>query len=396
MSNIKYNFYYDETEHSQKMSFSTFNADNYSDVFTTVFIGLPENLQTNYEEKYILFEQKYINRFSKGELKSNTLKNELFKFGFASLDNKNVEFINDLLDLFDDSVKVIITSISKIEYVLNQVLESNFKNNLFAYNKNSLLYIVSKAIDCYKPKEVFKTLFDDSINNDLQIYNLIEFFHQRIKYNYTIKDLKYSEIEAFKSAILLLQKTETIKVKAWNYQKAFEILNNYLQREKVIILNLYLDKEGTGNTENAAKLENFRNIIQIDSKNCFGIRMADMLAGLINKLLRAINKELAYDKEKKHIEKKSLTEKWFKINESQLNLYKKLSKVINNPFFAYSIYGDKAIYLINLIEFMSSLTLIDYSKTYDNSSIINKELFDIIVYSKLKIYFEQFKDKQFW
>ena len=72
MSNIKYNFYYDETEHSQKMSFSTFNADNYSDVFTTVFIGLPENLQANYEEKYILFEQKYINRFSKGELKSNT------------------------------------------------------------------------------------------------------------------------------------------------------------------------------------------------------------------------------------------------------------------------------------------------------------------------------------
>lgn len=393
---MKYNFYYDETEHSQKMSFPTFSAENYSDTFITVFIGYPEKFQISKEKEYLNFEQKYKNRFSQGELKSKTFNNKLFKFGFASLDNKNIELINDFLNLFDDNIKIVITSVSKIEYVLNQILINNAVNNKFKYNKNALLYTISKAIDCYKPQKLLKSILDDNTNNNIQIKNFIEFFNQRIVFNSSINELKGFETNAFLAARLLLQNTESIKIKAWNYQKSFEIFNTYLQNECIKDFNLYLDQEGSGNTEIAAKYIGFPNVISVDSKNCFGIRMSDMLAGLINKLLRAIKKELDYDLANKHIERKLISEKWFKLNKDQLNLYKKLFKVINKASFVYSIYGDRAIYFINFIDFTNNLPLADYSKTYDTRSVVNKEKFNSIVCSQLAFYFTKLEEIKFW
>ena len=55
---MKYNFYYDETEHSHIINYQTITADNFYDNFITVIVGWRET-----DEKYIFekckgFEEK--------------------------------------------------------------------------------------------------------------------------------------------------------------------------------------------------------------------------------------------------------------------------------------------------------------------------------------------------
>lgn len=43
---MKYNFYYDETEHSRKINFKTITADNYYDSFITAIVGWNDNMES--------------------------------------------------------------------------------------------------------------------------------------------------------------------------------------------------------------------------------------------------------------------------------------------------------------------------------------------------------------
>ena len=84
-----YNFFYDETEHSRKINYSTVTANNYYDNFISVIVGWSVEEEKNITEKYLAFESKYESRKKKGELKSQTMKVNDFKYGLASM-NKHV------------------------------------------------------------------------------------------------------------------------------------------------------------------------------------------------------------------------------------------------------------------------------------------------------------------
>ena len=96
----EYQFYYDETEHSRKINYNTVSASNYYDNFVTMIVGWP----SAYDEflmKYIDFEAKYSGRKDRnGEIKSTTLSQKQFQYGFASLNKQNTKFVNDFLELF--------------------------------------------------------------------------------------------------------------------------------------------------------------------------------------------------------------------------------------------------------------------------------------------------------
>ena len=81
----KFNFYYDESEHSRKINHKTITAENYSDSFIAVIVGWLSENQASLYERYGTFEEKYQHRQSDGELKSNTIKQSQLKSGFASL-----------------------------------------------------------------------------------------------------------------------------------------------------------------------------------------------------------------------------------------------------------------------------------------------------------------------
>ena len=97
----KYNFYYDESSHSRKINYDTVNVENYYDNFIVAVVGWKEEKEKDIFERYEAFESKHADRKSKGELKSQTLKQNQFKYGVASVNKSNAVFLNDYFSVFN-------------------------------------------------------------------------------------------------------------------------------------------------------------------------------------------------------------------------------------------------------------------------------------------------------
>jgi hypothetical protein len=70
----KFNFYYDESEHSQKITEATLSCENYYDNFITCIVGWDTDNETALQNSYDKFETMFSNRKDKnGELKSTVM-----------------------------------------------------------------------------------------------------------------------------------------------------------------------------------------------------------------------------------------------------------------------------------------------------------------------------------
>ena len=86
-----YSFFYDEAEHSRKINYKTISAANYYDNFVTMIVGWPDD-KNDILQRHTAFEAKYADRKKhNGEIKSTTLQQKQFKYGFASLNKQNVQ-----------------------------------------------------------------------------------------------------------------------------------------------------------------------------------------------------------------------------------------------------------------------------------------------------------------
>ena len=96
--------------------------------------------------------------------------------------------------------------------------------------------------------------------------------------------------------------------------------------------NLIIDKEGEkeerSKTLEAACEIGLNNSDEADSEEYPGLRIADMLAGIVSKLLKTLNDSLRYQSLDESTNKKILDTGWFCLNEVQLELYKKLYRLI--------------------------------------------------------------------
>ena len=92
---FKYTFYYDESEHSRKINYKTVMAPNYYDNFVTMIVGWSTR-NDDILQLHADFETKYADRQNcNGEIKSTMLRQKQFKYGFASLNRQNAQFIYD-------------------------------------------------------------------------------------------------------------------------------------------------------------------------------------------------------------------------------------------------------------------------------------------------------------
>ena len=65
----KYNFYYDESEHSRKINYKTVSASNYYDNFITMIVGWSAE-KNDILQQYAAFETRYADRKDRnGEIK---------------------------------------------------------------------------------------------------------------------------------------------------------------------------------------------------------------------------------------------------------------------------------------------------------------------------------------
>lgn len=391
-----YRFYYDESEHSRKINYTTVSAENYYDNFVTVVVGWSKEKEKEVFKKYEDFEKKYADRKDRnGELKSTTLKQKQFKFGFASLNKASTQLVMDFLSIFDESIKLYFSVASKIEYLVLQLF-IGYQNNCFI-DADAIKYSITKALVAYRPQNVIKCIYD---NPEEFVEKLKSFFRERIECNRSNMSLKEQENKAFENILYILEDISAIPELQWDYRMSFNGFVKYLQEERIKNYALVLDKEGEQNevsrTMQAACEMGLSNVTEENSQVSYGLRMADMMAGIISKLLKALCDELHYHSIAEGTEKKLLDTKWFQLNEAQLNLYKKLYKIIcewdNAWYKSYAgIYSDDLVTFIGLLGYMAHF---ENTKQIINEKIeMQSEYFNGYVCQQLSDYFNRRQSK---
>lgn len=391
-----YNFYYDESEHSRVINYNTVSASNYYDNFVTVVVGWTKEKEKEVFEKYKDFENKYSERKDKnGELKSTTLKQNQFEFGFASLNKANTQFVMDFLSIFDESVKLYFSVTSKIEYLVLQLF-IDYQNNCLV-DADAIKYSITKALVSYRPRNVIKCIYD---NPEKFVEELKKFFRERIELNRSNMSLKAQENAAFENILHILEDISVIPELQWDYHMPFNGFAKYLQEEHITNYELILDKEGeqnkTSRTMQTACEIGLSNVTEQNSQDSYGFRIADMMVGIISKLLKALCDELHYHSGTEETKKKLLNKKWFRLNETQLNIYKKLYKIIckwdNAWYKSYAgIYSDD---LVSFIALLGYLAHFENTKQIINEKIeVQSEYFNGYVCQQLYDYFNRRQSK---
>ena len=389
---MKYNFYYDETEHSHIINYQTITADNFYDNFITVIVGWRETDEKYIFEKYKGFEEKYFRRMKDGELKSQTMKKKDFKSGFSSLNKNTIGFYEDFLSIFDEKIIIYFSVSNKIEYVIHQIFR-NYNNSFFA-DIDLMKYSITKAILVYRPQKVIEAIYKSP--NDF-INELKVFLEDRIEKNKNYIPLKGRENEMFKQILLLLGEAEAPERFDWNYYPAFDGFKKLLVEMGITDYSLTTDMDGDEHkTLNAARDTGIEYVCEGDSKDYFGIRMADMFAGLISKLMQSLNEQLIGNYKNEKIDKKLLGIEWFSLNQRQLELYKRLHDII----FIYNDYWYRTyagLYTDDLIAFLSLLSFMDrFSKGKDTEEFkieMQPEYYNTYVCEQLKKHYEDMGNK---
>lgn len=386
----KYEFYYDETEHSRKINYNTVSAPNYYDNFVTMIVGWSSE-KNEILQRYADFEDKYADRKNRnGEIKSTMLQQKQFRHGFASLNKQNAQFVSDFLSLFDEDSHIYFSLGSKIEYLILQLF-SGYRNRFF-FDTDLMKYSIIKALVVYRPQEIIRCIYE-SPEDFLE--KLKKFFRDRIAFNQSNPKLKETETKAFQEILLVLDDISDSPKLDWDYHMSFDGFKKYLEEKGIQDYTLLIDKEGKEEEESktlkAAREIGLDNSDEVNSTKHPGLRMADMMAGIISKLLKGLCDSLRYQSLDEGTNKKILDTGWFCLNEVQLELYKKLYRIICEwqPAWCKSysgIYSDDLVVFNALLNFMNHFESIEQIRADID---MQGEYFNAFACEQLARYFEQ-------
>ncbi len=351
---MSYSFFYDESEHSRKINKETILSDNFAYDFVSVIVGCNSSNENAIFNNYLRFENTYKEKFTVDELKSEIIKQNQIKHGFAGLNKLTVSLLTDYFDfMIENNIYLYYSAFNKIEYVINQLFSNYINSPLF--DMDSLRYSITKILVMYKPLDVYEAIYK---NDGSLVYELKKFIQQRIVVNQGIQH-KQVETCAFQQALLLLDDYKEQFIIDWDYGITFVGFKMYLTEKGIENYSLIIDKEGNGKTLNAAKRLGIKNVYEKDSKKSIGVRIADLLAGLVSKFLKNIVSDLKYNSLDEANKLKLLSKEWFIIDENKLNLYKLFKRIIINQndawYKSYSgNYADDFLYFICLLNYFSS------------------------------------------
>ena len=385
-------FFYDETEHSRKINYKTVTADNYYDNFITAIVGWKAEEDECISDRYLAFESKYAYRKKDGELKSQTMKAKDFRLGFASLNNHTIAFYEELVSLFDEKIMIYFSVFSKIEYVISQLFV-NYHNTM-SVEVDYMKYSIIKAINVYQPQNVIEAVYK---HPQIFVKELRSFLKDRIIKNQANTTLKLYENQAFEKILILLQDTEIPETLDWSYFASFDGFKKLLTEMNINEYQLVIDREGKeSHTLNSAMDAGLKNVTEGDSKDYVGIRMADLLVGLISRLMQSLKKSLTGKYEAGNVKKILLDSGWFALNQRQLDLYKKIYWVIceNNHCWYKAIsgiYSDDLVAFIALLQFMNHFS--DADEIRNKKIEMQPEYYNAFVCENLNEHYETMRNK---
>lgn len=391
---MEYRFYYDESEHSRVINFSTVTGETYYDGFLAAIVGWRSDYEITFEKRYHDFEEKYADRKRKGELKSGTIKPKQLVHGFASLNEANIKLVGDFFSIFDENSYVYLSYISKIEYVIIQIFKSY--RNSFLFDMDAARYSIVKAIVTYRPAEVIESL---NKSPAAFVAALKSFLTNRIKRNRENLELKSQENTAFESILFILNDVDVPHSLVWDYHLPFVGFNNFLCSKGIHDYSVLLDKEGEAGVESntlvAAKEAGLKNCNEANSIDHVGIRIADILVGTVGKLMKSLYHSLTPPQGCTHVMKTLLGKEWFNLTDAQLQLYKQLYHImfqINDDWYKVFAgnYSDDLVSFLGLLEFMNHF---DSVKDIEEDIDMQPEYYNGWICQKLETHFERMRNK---
>ncbi len=361
-------FFYDESEHSRKLTKETLLAENFREHFVASIIGILQSEKEKVEKEYSLFEEKYKRVYTikyGSELKSTILTPKKYSFGLVTFKKDDLNLINDYLDiLITNNINIYITSINKIEYLILQLLRI-YKNTL-VIDADSLKYSITKMVSLYQPKNVIEAIY----NNDSSFLDELEKFMLNVKKkNESIgQDYRVLENKAIDQALIILQSVAKDVQLNWDYEISFDGFVKYLREIKCKEYNLTIDKEGNGKTLQAALSAGLNKSCEMKSDESFGLRISDFLAGMFSSFMKAIKQSFVNGPTEETKNLLFMNQNWFNINQIHLEIYKKLKKVIIEQHKVWDkIYSGK--YCDDLYTFIA---ILHYFDSFNNIEEFNK------------------------
>lgn len=334
-------FYYDESMISRRLSESTLLNSCFCNSFVTCIVGWKKSKESEILDKYKSLIEP-LREKDDDELKSTYFRNKDFQFGFVSVSKHKIKFLQSFLEIVDSNdvfCQVIIEN--KLAQLVGCALSEYMRIPGLSYIE--LVGSVTALILNYKPSSVVSAL--TTHNGSLFLNELTSFIKNLLDESthldfcevLLLKDL-YRVFSSYNLSMLIDDADYY-----WMYESPFVHLKQYLDGSE-IIESVNIDGCLDDNSENDVLLdacEVFDKSVlhMVDSKSSYGIQIADMMAGIVSKLIIASNV--------------NITNQWFNIKDIHLECYKHMFSIFNKQDSGIPFYFDmSAIVLKSLFAFI--------------------------------------------
>ena len=358
---MTYNFYFDESFHSRKITSKSFKDTDYFNSYISVGIGFKHYKLEKISKKYSSIERIYKNKYAlakEDELKSGIVSKVHYKYGISTFNNIEVQLYSDFFSfLIKENIIYYISICDKLEYLL---LQCKYDAPPI-FNIRACIYSIVKLINVYRPKDIIIDILNSSNN---LIKDLKKFCKNQLKENQNLK-LKELENEAIQNILIFLNYIDTTNINyEFDYDFTYRGLTYLIDEMKEKTDNVIIDEEGTDRIYNCAR-KYFASVSQINSKSCECVRISDMLCGFISKMMRALYDDIKNDPSIPYKEQHLFSIRWFNLSKEKFDLYKSVIKYIKKyKSYYYGSYISTYFDLFSVL--MGLLYYFDKYSSYDD------------------------------
>lgn len=353
-------------------------------IYLGVYVGIPENKLQVINDKYLEFEKDVRNSIKRfNQLKEIKAKYVLKKgyVPFPRLNNDSLMFADKFLDFMLSEPDLYIHGV--FPHKAQVIIQSRLQEWLYWLEKkqvgiiiDNVFYSLVKYLVTDDLNHHFRdVLFDESAKTKkiLDVLKMeLENFSEK---NKNVKN-RQLQVDFYRQIIGLLKKYPApySMYQFDGFKYTFDQLSYGLELD---LLTLNGIEAGTGEhylfPDDDAPVEEFRKIdflhVQgtVKSDSTPGVRMADVVAGILAKILVKINMDLQRDRDDLN-EIKKLPQEWFDFTDLSLSVIKKIQKLIFTRKYQvmHGIYGDHLLALQSYVDFISNFETVEEIKNVED------------------------------
>lgn len=344
------------------------SSDNVS-VYLGVYVGIDQEVNEDIDRNYTKFELSIKNKYQHykqiTELKGKYLLGKGYS-AFPKLPVRTLNIISDFLDFVSENnlyIHVVLPHKAQVlvqsrlqewlYWIENRYTDTSIEQIFYVIVK----YLVNEDVD----HKFIKVLTDKEAKTQKILSILKNCFEEFNRKNKKVKN-RYPQVEAYEQIITILKKYPApYSMYEYNgFHYTFEQLTYGLEldlptsTDERLDTHYYLYPDEDSPIEEFKKVSFLKVMEPVKSENTVGIRIADITATIIAKILVKLRMDLNRDT-KNYDTIKELPMDWFDFSDFSLDIIKKIKKIIFTRQYQvmHGIYGDDALILESYIEFIA-------------------------------------------